>query len=91
MTLKLLPADTESQPYKEIMKTKELRMVVDKFITSEVAGNARVQVCLPNGEFYDITGIQLMENKLIGVRETHRLVITINKEKWNMGKVLKKL
>jgi hypothetical protein len=73
------------------MKTKELRMVVDKFITSEVAGNARVQVCLPNGEFYDITGIQLMENKLIGVRETHRLVITINKEKWNMGKVLKKL
>ena len=91
MTLKLLPADTESQLYKEIMKTKELRMVVDKFITSEVAGNARVQVCLPNGEFYDITGIQLMENKLIGVRETHRLVITINKEKWNMGKVLKKL
>jgi hypothetical protein len=73
------------------MKTKELRMVVDKFITSEVAGNARVQVCLPNGEFYDITGMQLMENKLIGVRETHRLVITINKEKWNMGKVLKKL
>jgi hypothetical protein len=91
MTLKLLPADTESQLYKEIMKTKELRMVVDKFITSEVAGNARVQVCLPNGEFYDITGMQLMENKLIGVRETHRLVITINKEKWNMGKVLKKL
>ena len=73
------------------MKTKELRMVVDKFITSEVAGNARVQVCLPNGEFYDITGMQLMENKLIGLRETHRLVITINKEKWNMGKVLKKL
>jgi hypothetical protein len=87
----LCNTDTESQPYKEIMKTKELRMVVDKFITSEVAGNARVQVCLPNGEFYDITGIQLMENKLIGVRETHRLVITINKEKWNMGKVLKKL
>ena len=91
MTLKLLPADTESQPYKEIMKTKELRMVMDKFLKSEAASNARVQICLPNGEFYDITGIQLMENKLIGLRETHRLVITINKEKWNMGKVLKKL
>jgi hypothetical protein len=73
------------------MKTKELRMVMDKFLKSEAASNARVQVCLPNGEFYDITGMQLMENKLIGVRETHRLVITINKEKWNMGKVLKKL
>ena len=57
----------------------------------EVAQNARVQVVLPNGEFYDITGIQLMENKLIGVRESHRLVITIDKEKWRMGKVLKKL
>jgi hypothetical protein len=73
------------------MKTKELRMVMDKFLKSEAASNARVQICLPNGEFYDITGMQLMENKLIGLRETHRLVITINKEKWNMGKVLKKL
>ena len=73
------------------MKTKELRQILDKFLTSEAASNARVQIVLPNGEFYDITGMQLMENKLIGVRETHRLVITINKEKWNMGKVLKKL
>ena len=73
------------------MKTKELRMVMDKFLKSEAASNARVQVCFPNGEFYDITGMQLMENKLIGLRETHRLVITINKEIWNMGKVLKKL
>jgi hypothetical protein len=60
MTLKLLPADTESQPYKEIMKTKELRTVMDKFLKSEVASNARVQVCLPNGEFYDLTGIQII-------------------------------
>jgi hypothetical protein len=73
------------------MKTKELRMVMDKFLKSEAASNARVQICLPNGEFYDITGMQLMENKLIGLRETHRLVITINKEIWNMGKVFKKL
>ena len=58
---------------------------------AEVAQNARVQVCLPNGEMYDITGIQLMENKLIGARESHRLVITIDKENWRMGKVLKKL
>ena len=57
----------------------------------EVAKNARVQVCLPNGEYYDIKGITLMENKLIGVRETHRLVITVDRQKANMGKVLKKL
>jgi hypothetical protein len=30
------------------MKTKELRMVMDKFLKSEAASNARVQVCLPN-------------------------------------------
>jgi hypothetical protein len=46
---------------------------------------------LPNGDFYDIKGIQLLENKLVGVRETHRLVITIEPEKWTMGKVMKKL
>ena len=74
-----------------MINTKQLRLIADKFLKSEVAGNARVQVCLPNGEFYDIKGIQLMENKLVGVRESHRLVITIEPEKWTMGKVLKKL
>jgi hypothetical protein len=67
------------------------RQALDKFLKSPVAQNARVQVCLPNGEFYDIKGIQLMENKLIGVRETHRLVITIQPEVWRMGKVIKKV
>ena len=73
------------------MQGKLLRQALDKFMKGEVAQNARVQVVLPNGEFYDITGIQLMENKLIGVRESHRLVITIDKENWRMGKVIKKL
>ena len=73
------------------MQGKLLRQALDKFMQGEVAQNARVQVVLPNGEFYDITGIQLMENKLIGVRESHRLVITIDKEKWRMGQVIKKL
>mgnify|MGYP003152233357 FL=1 len=74
-----------------MLSGKLLRQTLDKFMQGEVAQNARVQVCLPNGEFYDITGIQLMENKLIGVRESHRLVITIDKEKWRMGQVIKKL
>jgi hypothetical protein len=74
-----------------MLSGKLLRQTLDKFMKGEVAQNARVQVCLPNGEMYDITGIQLMENKLIGVRESHRLVITIDKENWRMGKVIKKL
>ena len=73
------------------MQGKLLRQVLDKLMKSPVAQEARVQVCLPNGEFYDISGMQLMENKLLGVRETHRLVITIEPEQWRMGKGIKKL
>jgi hypothetical protein len=32
-----------------------------------------------------------MENKIIGNRESHRLVITIDRERWTMGKILKKI
>ena len=75
-----------------MIKGKAIRHILDKFLKgSEVAREARVQVCLPNGEYYDIVGIHLMENKLIGVRESHRLVITIDKERWTMGKVLRKI
>ena len=70
---------------------KVLRQVLDKFMKGEVAANARVQVLLPNGQFYDIDGMKLLQNKLIGVRESHRLVFTISPEKWKMGKVIKKL
>ena len=58
---------------------------------SPVSQEAREQVVLPNGEFYDVTGLQLLENKLLGVRETHRLAITIEPTQWHMGKVIKKL
>ena len=74
-----------------IMQGKLLRQTLDKFMKSPVAQEARVQVVLPNGEFYDIKGLQLLENKLLGVRETHRLAITIQPESWRMGKVIKKL
>ena len=46
---------------------------------------------MPDGKFYDIKEINLVENKLLGVRETHRLVMTIEPEKWQMGEVIKKL
>ena len=73
------------------MHGKLLRQALDKVMKSPVAQDARVQVVLPNGEFYDVKGIQLLENKLLGVRETHRLAITIEKNRWSMGKVIKKM
>jgi len=65
---------------------KLLKQVIDKFNTAPVAQDARVQVVLPNGEFYDINGAKLLQN-----RESHRLVFTISPEQWKMGKVIKKL
>ena len=48
------------------------------------------QVLLPNGEFYDITGAKLLENKIIGSMETHRLVFLCEKpRKSKMGKVIR--
>jgi hypothetical protein len=73
------------------MQGKMLRQVLDKMMKQGTAQNARVQVCLPDGKYYDITSLQLMENKLIGHRESHRLVFTVQAETWNMGKVLKKI
>ena len=60
-------------------------------MTAPVSQEARVQVVLPNGDFYDVKSIQLLENKLLGVRETHRLAITVEPTKCGMGSVLKKL
>ena len=70
---------------------KLLRKVLDKFLKSPVVQEARVQICMPNGEMFDIKDIKLMENNLLGVRETHRLVMTVYKSKWNMGEVIKKI
>ena len=74
-----------------MLSGKLLRQILDKMMKSPIAQQARVQVRFPDGQHYDITSLQLMENKLLGARETHRLVFTIKAETWNMGKVLKKI
>ncbi|MGA1100062.1 MAG: hypothetical protein ACO3T4_06130 [Candidatus Nanopelagicales bacterium] len=78
-------------PLEIMISGKLFKQAIDKFMTSPTAQEARVQIVLPNGEFFDISEIKLLQNKLLGVRETHRLVITIEPEKWRMGKVLGKV
>ena len=69
---------------------KTLLSVLEKFIKkSEVAGNARIRVQMPNGDLHDITEIKLMENMLIGNTETHRIVLKTEKEKHKMSKVIR--
>ena len=72
-----------------MIQGRSLQKALEKFFKSPVVQDARVQILLPNGEFYDITGAKLLENKIIGSMETHRLVLTCDKPKLKMGKILK--
>ena len=75
------------------MKAKELRQFLDKFLVSPVAQQARVQIEMPNGEKLDVSEIQLLENRLIGDRDTHRLNIKGVRLQgtWKMPKIIGKL
>ena len=75
-----------------MLSGKLLAQQLEKFMKSPVCQDARVQVKLPTGEFrspdgmFDIKRIYVMENNLIGTRETHRIVLEITPENWKMGK-----
>ena len=64
-----------------MLKCQELEKVIRMFNDkSMVAKNARVSVELPDKSLWDVTELFLAANKIIGSRETHRLVIRIDKE-----------
>ena len=64
-----------------MLKCQELEKIIRMFNDkSMVAKNARVSVELPDKSLWDVTELFLAANKIIGSRETHRLVIKISKE-----------
>jgi len=76
---------------------KLLAQQLEKFLKSPVCQNARVMVKLPHGEYrspdghFDILSVSLIENNILGHRESHRIVIELAPQTWNMGKPKKKL
>ena len=74
-----------------MIKGKDFRVMLDKFLKSPASQQARVQVEMPNGEFFDISEISLLENKILGTSETHRLVLKCKKNVSPMGKIIGKL
>ena len=75
-----------------MLKCQELEKVIRMFNDkSDAAKNARVSVELPNGSLWDLGEIFLATNKIIGSRETHRIVIRINKEIASPGEIETKL
>ena len=75
------------------MKAKELRQILDKFLISPVAQEARVQIEMPNGDKLDVCEIQLLETRMIGDRDTHILNLKGIKRggTWKMPKIIGKL
>ena len=74
-----------------MLNGKSFRQALDKFFVSPTSGNARVQIQLPNGDMMDIREINLLENRVIGSRETHRLVLVAEPERARMNKIIGKL
>ena len=77
---------------------KMLAEQLEKFLKSPVCQNARVQVKLPHGEYrspdghFDILSVSLVENNVIGSRESHRIVLEIStQESWKMEKPKRKV
>ena len=70
---------------------KTFRHVLDKFLVSPVCQCARVQIELPNGKFLYLDSIKLLENKIIGSKESHRFVLKAKESTESMGKIIGKL
>ena len=71
-----------------MLKSQELERVIRMFNDkSTVAKDARVSVELPDKSLWDVGEIFLAANKIVGSRETHRLVIRINKELASPGAI----
>jgi hypothetical protein len=64
---------------------KIIRMFNDK---STVAKEARVSVEMPDKTMWDVSQILLAQNKVIGDRESHRIIIRVVEEICPPGKVI---
>ena len=75
------------------MDGRTFRQLLGKFFDAPggVCLDARVQVELPNGEMKDVGTIQLLENRIFGAIQTHRILLKCQRPMYKMGKVIGKL
>ena len=62
-----------------MIDAKVLRQALDKFLKAPIVQAARMQVMTNDGVFHDIHAIKLLENRIIGSSETHRIVIEVRR------------
>ena len=69
-----------------------IRQVLDKMLKGETVKSARIQVRTSDGVYHDVKSMRLLENRIFGARESHRLVIELStQQSWKMGSIKKKL
>ena len=66
-----------------------IRQALDKFLKAETVKSARIQIRTSDGVYHDIKNMKLLENRIFGARESHRIVIEVVPEKAPMGRVIK--
>ena len=66
-----------------------IRQALDKFLKAETVKSARIQVRTSDGVYHDIKNMKLLENRIFGARETHRIIIEVVPERAPMGRVIK--
>ena len=57
-----------------MIKAKVVQMALEKMLKSPITQDARFQV-KAGDRYYDVKSMKLLENQVIGSRETHRIVI----------------
>ena len=66
-----------------------IRQVLDKMLKGETVKSARIQIKTSDGVYHDIKSVKLLENRIFGARESHRIVIEVVPERAPMGRVIK--
>ena len=78
-----------SSTSQDMISAQLIRQALDKFLKAETVKSARIQIRTSDGVYHDIKNMKLLENRIFGARESHRIVIEVVPERAPMGRVIK--
>ena len=78
-----------SSTSQDMISAQLIRQALDKFLKAETVKSARIQVRTSDGVYHDVKNMKLLENRIFGARESHRIIIEVVPERAPMGRVIK--
>ena len=78
-----------SSTSQHMISAQLIRQALDKFLKAETVKSARIQVRTSDGVYHDVKNMKLLENRIFGARESHRIIIEVVPERAPMGRVIK--